>query len=248
MVSNEPTVSSPLNTPRDAPDRNLALELVRVTEAASMAAARWVGRGDKNGADGAAVERDAAADQHRVDERHRGHRRGREGRGPDAVQRRARSATAPARSATSPSTRSTAPGWPPRACPTRSRSRGPPARHDVRPVGGVLHGEAGHRARGGRRRSTSTRRVAENIRRGGQGQGLLAARTSPSSSWTGRGTTSWSRRSARPAPGSSSSSTATWPGAIMAAREGTGIDLMLGIGGTPEGIIAACAHQVRSAA
>ncbi|HEY1672413.1 MAG TPA: fructose-bisphosphatase class II, partial [Streptosporangiaceae bacterium] len=38
-----------------APDRNLALELTRVTEAASMAAARWVGRGDKNGADGAAV-------------------------------------------------------------------------------------------------------------------------------------------------------------------------------------------------
>jgi fructose-1,6-bisphosphatase II len=37
------------------PDRNLALELVRVTEAAAMAAARWVGRGDKNGADGAAV-------------------------------------------------------------------------------------------------------------------------------------------------------------------------------------------------
>ena len=38
------------------PDRNLALELVRVTEAAAMAAGRWVGRGDKNGADGAAVE------------------------------------------------------------------------------------------------------------------------------------------------------------------------------------------------
>jgi fructose-1,6-bisphosphatase II len=37
------------------PDRNLALELVRVTEAAAMASARWVGRGDKNGADGAAV-------------------------------------------------------------------------------------------------------------------------------------------------------------------------------------------------
>ena len=41
--------------PREAPDRNLALELVRVTEAAAMAASRWVGRGDKNGADGAAV-------------------------------------------------------------------------------------------------------------------------------------------------------------------------------------------------
>ena len=40
---------------QEVPDRNLALELVRVTEAAAMAAARWVGRGDKNGADGAAV-------------------------------------------------------------------------------------------------------------------------------------------------------------------------------------------------
>src|SRR6201996_7928017 len=46
----------PLPEPgKHAPDRNLALELARVTEAASMAAARWVGRGDKNGADGAAV-------------------------------------------------------------------------------------------------------------------------------------------------------------------------------------------------
>jgi fructose-1,6-bisphosphatase II len=39
----------------EQPDRNLALELVRVTEAAAMAAGRWVGRGDKNGADQAAV-------------------------------------------------------------------------------------------------------------------------------------------------------------------------------------------------
>ncbi len=39
-----------------APDRNLALELVRVTEAAAMAAGRWVGRGDKIGGDGAAVD------------------------------------------------------------------------------------------------------------------------------------------------------------------------------------------------
>jgi fructose-1,6-bisphosphatase II len=38
------------------PDRNLALELVRVTEAAAMAAGRWVGRGDKNSADQAAVD------------------------------------------------------------------------------------------------------------------------------------------------------------------------------------------------
>jgi fructose-1,6-bisphosphatase II len=40
----------------EAPDRNLALELVRVTESAAMGAARWVGRGDKIAADQAAVD------------------------------------------------------------------------------------------------------------------------------------------------------------------------------------------------
>lgn len=39
-----------------APDRNLALELVRVTEAAAMAAGRWTGRGEKESADQAAVD------------------------------------------------------------------------------------------------------------------------------------------------------------------------------------------------
>jgi fructose-1,6-bisphosphatase II len=38
------------------PDRNLAMELVRVTESAALAAARWVGRGNKEGADAAAVD------------------------------------------------------------------------------------------------------------------------------------------------------------------------------------------------
>ncbi|MCW2982055.1 MAG: fructose,6-bisphosphatase, class [Solirubrobacterales bacterium] len=47
----------PMPTPEQAkPDRNLALELVRVTEAAALAAARWIGRGDKLAADGAAVD------------------------------------------------------------------------------------------------------------------------------------------------------------------------------------------------
>lgn len=41
---------------KQLPDRNLALELVRVTEAAALAASRWMGRGDKNGADAAAVD------------------------------------------------------------------------------------------------------------------------------------------------------------------------------------------------
>src|SRR3954466_15825828 len=43
-------------TPDERPDRNLALELVRVTEAAALAAARLVGMGDKIAADQAAVD------------------------------------------------------------------------------------------------------------------------------------------------------------------------------------------------
>ena len=55
MSISSPVASAP--DPRaEAPDRNLALELVRVTEAAAMAAGRWVGRGDKIGGDGAAVD------------------------------------------------------------------------------------------------------------------------------------------------------------------------------------------------
>jgi len=44
-----------LQPAKQAPDRNLALDLVRVTEAAAMSAGRWVGRGDKIGADRVAV-------------------------------------------------------------------------------------------------------------------------------------------------------------------------------------------------
>ena len=54
-MSDPTTPPAHLEVEAHAPDRNLALELVRVTEAAALAAARWVGRGDKNGADGAAV-------------------------------------------------------------------------------------------------------------------------------------------------------------------------------------------------
>jgi fructose-1,6-bisphosphatase II len=54
-MSDGPQVPPALEVEAQAPDRNLAMEIVRVTEAAAMAAGRWVGRGDKNGADGAAV-------------------------------------------------------------------------------------------------------------------------------------------------------------------------------------------------
>ena len=38
----------------EAPEKNLALDIVRITEAAALASARWLGRGDKEAGDGAA--------------------------------------------------------------------------------------------------------------------------------------------------------------------------------------------------
>jgi len=55
-MSSQETTAGPTSRRREAPDRNLALELVRVTEAAAMAAGRWVGKGDKIGGDQAAVD------------------------------------------------------------------------------------------------------------------------------------------------------------------------------------------------
>ena len=49
-------MDTPQTGPVDVRDRNLALELVRVTEAAALAASKWIGVGKKNDADGAAVE------------------------------------------------------------------------------------------------------------------------------------------------------------------------------------------------
>jgi fructose-1,6-bisphosphatase II len=56
MAADESSVISHDVRETSKPDRNLALELVRVTEAAALAAARWVGRGDKEQADQAAVD------------------------------------------------------------------------------------------------------------------------------------------------------------------------------------------------
>ena len=51
-----PVTCAAVAADKQSPDRNLALELVRVTEAAALAASRWMGRGDKEGADQAAVD------------------------------------------------------------------------------------------------------------------------------------------------------------------------------------------------
>ena len=70
------------------PDRNLALELVRVTESAATFASRWIGRGDKIAADQAAVDAMRLMLDTVEHARGRRDRRGGEGRGADALQRR----------------------------------------------------------------------------------------------------------------------------------------------------------------
>src|SRR5919106_1724542 len=56
MDAHQEVGAPPEGVSRAGPDRNLAMELVRTTEYAALASARWIGRGDKEGADGAAVD------------------------------------------------------------------------------------------------------------------------------------------------------------------------------------------------
>ena len=152
-------------------DRNLALELVRVTEAAAMAAGRWVGRGDKNGADGVAVNAMRVmistvgmngivvigeGEKDNAPMLYNGEQVG-DGTGPECDV------------AVDPidGTTLTAKGMNNADLGAGGRA----ARLDVRPVRGLLHGEAGHRPRGRRRRRHPLPRRREHPP-GRQGQGL----------------------------------------------------------------------------
>ena len=224
------------------PDRNLALELVRVTEAAAMAAGRWVGRGDKNGADGVAVnamrvmistigmrgtvvigegEKDNAPMLYNGEEVG-------DGTGPECDV------------AVDPidGTTLTAKGM------TNAVSvlAVVAARHDVRPVRGLLHGEAGHRARGRRRRRHPPARSPRTSTGSPRPRALTTDDVTvvlldrPRHDRLVEEIRATGARIKFITDGDVA-------GAIMAARPDTGIDLLLGIGGTPEGIIAACAMK-----
>ena len=169
-------------------DRNIALDLVRVTEAAAMAAGRWVGRGDKNGGDGAAVDAMrklinsiqmrgvvviGEGEKDNAPMLFNGEQVG-DGTGPEVDV-----AVDPVDGTTLMS----------KGMPGRGRGAGRRrARRDVRPERRLLHGEARGRPGLRRRRSTSTparRRTCAGSRRP-RGP---ASPTSPSASSTGRGTT-----------------------------------------------------------
>ena len=192
------TESDALAVAPETPDRNLALELVRVTEAAAMAAGRWVGRGDKNGADGVAVNAMRVmistigmngivvigeGEKDNAPMLYNGEQVG-DGTGPECDV------------AVDPidGTTLTAKGMTNAVSVLAVAA----ARLDVRPVRGLLHGEAGHRP-GGRRRRRHPLPGRREHPPGRQGQGQDRLRRHRRASSTGPGTPTWSRRSARPA-------------------------------------------------
>jgi fructose-1,6-bisphosphatase II len=230
---------APLAPVPEAPDRNLALELVRVTEAAAMAAGRWVGRGDKNGADGAAVNAMrqlihtvsmsgvvviGEGEKDEAPMLFNGERVG-DGRGPECDV------------AVDPidGTRLTALGMGNALSVLAVSPRG-----SMFDPSAVFYMEK--LATGPEAADVVDIRlpVAENVRRVAR-----AKKESPSDVTVvildrprHQGIIDEVRSTGARIKFITDGDVA---GAIMAAREGTGIDLLVGIGGTPEGIIAACA-------
>jgi fructose-1,6-bisphosphatase II len=224
---------------REAPDRNLALDLVRVTEAAAMAAGRWVGFGDKNGGDGAAVDAMRAligtvsmagvvvigeGEKDEAPMLYNGERVG-SGEGPECDV------------AVDPIDGTTlmAKGMPNAVSVLAVAERG--TMYDPSAVFYMEKLCTGPEAADV---VDITVPIGENVRRVARAKGsavedvtvCILDRPRHESLVAG----------VRDAGGRIKFITdGDVAGAIMAAREGTGVDLLVGIGGTPEGIIAACA-------
>ena len=226
---------------RPAPDRNLAMELVRVTEAGAMAAGRWVGRGDKNGGDGAAVDAMRAligtvsmkgvvvigeGEKDQAPMLFNGEQVG-DGNGPECDV------------AVDPVDGTTlmAKGMPNAIAVMAVAERG--AMYDPSAVFYMEKIAVGPAAADV---VDITVPVAENIRRVAK-----AKRISPGDVTVcilDRPRHEQLVHEVREAGARIKFITdGDVAGAIAAAREGTGVDLLMGIGGTPEGIIAACAIQ-----
>lgn len=232
-------VPTELDVPPEAPDRNLALELVRVTEAAALAAGRWVGRGDKNGADGAAVNAMrrlintvsmngivviGEGEKDRAPMLFNGEQVG-AGTGPDCdvavdpIDGTTLTAKGMANGISVIAVAERGSMYDPSAVFYMDKLVTGPAAADAvdlnAPVADNIRKVA--RAKGGEERDVTVV-VLDRPRH----EGLVAEirATGARINFIADGDVA---------------------GAIMAARSGTGIDLLLGVGGTPEGIIAACA-------
>jgi fructose-1,6-bisphosphatase II len=232
-------IPAELEVKPEAPDRNLALELVRVTEAAAMAAGRWVGRGDKNGADGAAVNAMrqlihtvsmngvvviGEGEKDEAPMLFNGERVG-DGSGPECDV------------AVDPidGTRLTAMGMSNALSVLAVAERG--SMYDPSAVFYMEKLATGPDAAGV---VDITAPVAENIRRVAKakrahsGDVTVVILDRPRHEKLVQEVRETGARIKFITDGDVA-------GAIMAAREGTGVDLLLGVGGTPEGIISACA-------
>ena len=225
---------------KQSPDRNLAMELVRVTESAASGRSRWVGRGDKNGADGAAVDAMrivlqtvpmdgiVVIGEGEKDDAPMLFNGERVGDGTRAAHRRRRRPDRrhhPHR---------------PRPRQRHRRDRRQRAGHDVRPGPVRLHGEDRRRPRGCRRRSTSPPRRPRTC------AGSPRPRASRVRDLT---VVILDRERHADLIAEVRASGARIRlitdgdvyGAIATAWPDAGVDVLLGIGGTPEGVIAAAA-------
>ena len=234
-----PAVGTTPEPDRRAPDRNLALELVRVTEAAALASARWSGRGDKNGADAAAVEAMrllvntvsmrgvvviGEGEKDRAPMLYNGEQVG-DGTGPECDV------------AVDPidGTRLTANGMPNAVSVLAVSARG--SMYDPSAVFYMSKLVTGPAAAGA---VDINAPVADNVRAVAKAKGCQPQDVTVVILDRPRHDELISQVRAAGAR-IKLITDGDVAGAIMAAREGTGVDLLLGIGGTPEGIIAACA-------
>ena len=220
------------------PDRNLALELARVTEAAALGAARWIGRGDKDAADQAAVDAMRAVldtvsmagvvvigegEKDEAPMLYNGEEVG-DGQGPGGG-RRGRPARGDPADRDGPAERDRG-------------DRGRRARHDVLPGRGRLHGQDRLRPRGVDVITSRRPRGERRARRAGEGREaerdlvVVLERDRHAeliASSAGGGVRCCCSLDGDVAP------------ALLPPRGGTGVDLLMGIGGTPEGVISAAA-------
>ena len=228
-------------TEKQVPDRNLAMELVRVTEAAALAAVPLDGPGRQGGRRRRRRRRHAHRARHRA-------RWTASSSSARARRTRRRCSTTASASATAPrretdiavdpidGTTLTALGRGNAIAVIAVSERG--TMFDPGPV--RLHGEDRRRPRG-RRRHRHHRHAHREPRRPWPRPRARRSATSPPSSSTAPATTTSSPRSARPAPASASSPTATSPAPSPPPGPTSGADILFGIGGTPEGVITAAA-------
>ena len=221
------------------PDRNLALELVRVTEAAALGCGRWIGRGDKIAADQAAVDAMRAmldtvsmsgvvvigeGEKDEAPMLYNGEEVG-NGQLPEVDV-----AVDPLEG-----TRLTSVGQPNAIAVIAVAERGTM----FFPGAGRLHGQARRRGGGGGRRLHRPP-PDENVRRAAEAKGVKPSEIAV--------VVLDRERNQRVIDGVREAGAKVnlitdgdVAPAIAAARQGTGVDLMMGIGGTPEGVIAAAA-------